>query len=124
MYECSFDSGYDEGLKDSVRGLKCQHLGKLIKFRGTVTRTSEVRPELKVGVFKCRTCGKVSKPIVQQFKYTEPKKCTSDNCDRNSWELEMARCTFADFQKIRVQEDPTKIPPGAMPRSIDVILRN
>lgn len=36
----------------------------------------------------------------------------------------MSRCTFADFQKIRVQEDPTKIPPGAMPRSIDVILRN
>lgn len=36
----------------------------------------------------------------------------------------MSKCTFADFQKIRVQEDPTKIPPGAMPRSIDVILRN
>ena len=69
-YECSFDNGYDEGLKDSVRGLKCAHLGKLIKLKGTVTRTSEVRPELKTGYFKCRTCGKVSKPIVQQFKYT------------------------------------------------------
>lgn len=43
-YECSFDSGYEEGLKDSVRGLKCQYLGKLIKLKGTVTRTSEVRP--------------------------------------------------------------------------------
>lgn len=39
-YECSFDSGYDEGLKDSVRGLKCHYLGKLIKLKGTVTRTS------------------------------------------------------------------------------------
>lgn len=83
-----------------------------------------MRPELKVGVFKCRTCGKTSKEIVQQFKYTEPKKCLTENCDRNSWELEMGKCTFADFQKLRVQEDPTKIPPGAMPRSIDVILRN
>ena len=36
----------------------------------------------------------------------------------------MSQCEFADFQKIRMQEDPTKIPPGAMPRSIDVILRN
>lgn len=123
-YECSFDDGYEDGLKDSVRGLKCQYLGKLIKLKGTVTRTSEVRPELKIGIFKCRTCGKLSKEIVQQFKYTEPKKCSTENCDRNSWELEMSRCTFADFQKIRVQEDPTKIPPGAMPRSIDVILRN
>jgi DNA replicative helicase MCM subunit Mcm2 (Cdc46/Mcm family) len=39
-YECSFDNGYEEGLKDSVRGLKCQYLGKLIKLKGTVTRTS------------------------------------------------------------------------------------
>lgn len=36
----------------------------------------------------------------------------------------MKKSRFADFQKIRIQEDPTKIPPGAMPRSIDVILRN
>lgn len=41
-----------------------------------------------------------------------------------NWELDLAKSQFADFQKIRVQEDPTKIPPGAMPRSIDVILRN
>jgi DNA replication licensing factor MCM6 len=83
-----------------------------------------VRPELKVGVFKCRNCGKLSKPIVQQFKYTEPKRCATENCDKTSWELEMSQCQFADFQKLRMQEDPTKIPPGAMPRSIDVILRN
>jgi DNA replication licensing factor MCM6 len=74
-YECSFDDGFDDVPDLSVRGLKCNLLGKLIKLRGTVTRTSEVRPELKVGVFKCRTCGKLSKPIVQQFKYTEPKRC-------------------------------------------------
>ena len=69
-YECSFDNGFDELQDQSVRGLKCGYLGKLIKLRGTVTRTSEVRPELKVGVFKCRTCGKYSKEVPQQFKYT------------------------------------------------------
>ncbi len=123
-YECSFDNGLEVETDLSVRGLKCNLLGRLIKLKGTVTRTSEVRPELKVGVFKCRNCGKLSKEIVQQFKYTEPKRCNSDNCDKSSWELEMGKCTFVDFQKIRVQEDPTQIPPGAMPRSIDVILRN
>lgn len=76
-YECSFDDGYDEVTDLSVRGLKCNLLGKLIKLRGTITRTSEVRPELKVGVFKCKNCGKISKAIPQQFKYTEPKKCTT-----------------------------------------------
>jgi DNA replicative helicase MCM subunit Mcm2 (Cdc46/Mcm family) len=44
QYECSFDDGYKEILDQSVRGLKCAYLGRLIKLRGTVTRTSEVRP--------------------------------------------------------------------------------
>ena len=68
-YEVSFDFGYIEE-DSSVRGLKCNLLGKLITLRGTVTRTSEVRPELRVGVFKCRFCNQLSKPIVQQFRYT------------------------------------------------------
>jgi len=70
------------------------------------------------------TCGTHSKEVYQQFKYTEPKKCLKNNCDSPSWELDLKRSRFADFQKIRIQEDPTKIPPGAMPRSIDVVLRN
>ena len=43
-YECSFDDGFDDVPDLSVRGLKCNLLGRLIKLRGTVTRTSEVRP--------------------------------------------------------------------------------
>jgi len=70
------------------------------------------------------TCGTYSKEVPQQFKYTEPKKCLKNNCDSPTWELDLKRSRFADFQKIRIQEDPTKIPPGAMPRSIDVVLRN
>ncbi len=102
-YEVSFDQGYSSNVNDSVRELKSEHLGKLRSFRGTVTRTSEVRPELLVGVFKCMTCGTDSKEIVQQFKYTEPKKCLKNNCDSPTWEIDLKRSRFADFQKIRVQ---------------------
>jgi DNA replication licensing factor MCM6 len=38
---------------------------------GVVTRTSEVRPELLQGTFKCLDCGNVVKNVEQQFKYTE-----------------------------------------------------
>ena len=93
-------------------------------MRGTVTKTTEVRPELVSGVFRCKYCNRYSKPIQQQFKYTEPKKCYGENCDSKAWDLNIARSEFSDFQKLRVQEDPGKIPPGAMPRSIDVILRD
>ena len=31
---------------------------------------------------------------------------------------------FADWQKIRIQESSTDIPPGSMPRTMDIIVRN
>ena len=60
-------------------------MGRLESLIGTVTRTTQVRPELIVGVFKCQNCNRSSKPIEQQFKYTLPKKCMSENCDSKSW---------------------------------------
>lgn len=102
-YDVAFDDGMEGNPNDSVRELKSEHLGKLKAFRGTVTRTSEVRPELLIGIFKCMTCGSYSKEVHQQFKYTQPKKCLRNNCDSPVWELDLKRSKFADFQKIRVQ---------------------
>jgi DNA replicative helicase MCM subunit Mcm2 (Cdc46/Mcm family) len=38
---------------------------------GVVTRTSEVRPELLEGTFKCLDCGTIIRDVQQQFKYTQ-----------------------------------------------------
>ena len=43
----------------------------LLSVSGTVTRTSEVRPELLYGSFVCEVCGGIANEIEQQFKYTE-----------------------------------------------------
>ena len=47
---------------------------------GTVTRTSEVRPELFMGCFRCLECGTVIRNVEQQFKFTEPAICPTDTC--------------------------------------------
>lgn len=109
---------------DELSNLKCDKLGKLVAFKGTVTRTAEVRPELKKGVFRCMGCHQPSKEIQQNFKYTEPKKCGTQNCASNRWQLLPKMSVFNDFQKIRVQDDPSELAEGGMPRSIEVILRN
>lgn len=54
-----------------LRELNTSEIGKLISVTGVVTRTSEVRPELLQGTFKCLDCGGVIKNVEQQFKYTE-----------------------------------------------------
>ena len=92
---------------------------------GTVTRMSEVSPELSLASFYCLSCNREIKHVEQQFKFTEPTKCSNSACtNTNKWELLPEGCMFNDFQKLRVQENPSEIPPGNMPRSIDVILRN
>lgn len=52
-------------------------IGKLVAVTGVVTRTSEVRPELLQGTFKCLDCAAVIKNVEQQFKYTEVCACFS-----------------------------------------------
>lgn len=43
-YEVTFDYSINHGDQANVRDLRCNKLGKLFSFRGTVTRTTEVRP--------------------------------------------------------------------------------
>jgi DNA replicative helicase MCM subunit Mcm2 (Cdc46/Mcm family) len=119
-----------------VRDLKTHLIGHLVSFSGTVTRASEVRPELLYGVFKCALCGMLSGKVEQQFKYTEPSFCTQTSCgNRTKWavrrvsfacvtanmslhlssfsvQLEVANSQFVDWQRVRVQENPDEIPPG------------
>jgi DNA replication licensing factor MCM6 len=40
-------------------------IGRLVSITGTVTRTSEVRPELMYGEFTCVECGSPSDKIEQ-----------------------------------------------------------
>ena len=71
-----------------IRQLRSIELGKLISINGTITRTSEVKPELIKGTFICKMCNSAIKNVEQQFRYTEPKVCTNLNCNNhNKWEL-------------------------------------
>lgn len=56
---------------EGIRDLRMTRLGKLMSISGTVTRTSEVRPELVYGTFTCKDCGGIMHNVEQQFKYTE-----------------------------------------------------
>ena len=116
---------YDLPQVEKLRELKTAVVGKLLTISATVTRTSEVRPELINASFDCAACGTTIEGIAQQFKYTEPQICTNPSCgNRNKWELQMDKSSFVDFQKVRVQENSSEIPAGSMPRSMDIILRH
>mmetsp|Transcript_35493 Transcript_35493/g.85907 ORF Transcript_35493/g.85907 Transcript_35493/m.85907 type:complete len:1130 (-) Transcript_35493:2-3391(-) len=111
----------------SIRQLRTDLVGSLVGLSGTITRTSDVRPELLVASFRCNKCGLVADNIPQNYSYTRPQLCRNPRCKNQSpmqFTLEATRSEFVDWQKLRVQESSHQIPPGSMPRSIDVILRN
>ena len=118
---------YNMPTTNSIRQLRTNAIGALSSVTGTVTRTSDVRPELLLASFRCNKCGLVASKIPQQYHFTRPTLCRNPRCKNMSpmqFGLEIRDSEFADWQKLRVQENSDQIPPGSMPRSCDVILRN
>ncbi|KAK4687039.1 DNA replication licensing factor MCM6, partial [Tremellales sp. Uapishka_1] len=124
---------YNLPLTSGIRDLRMNRIGQLMSISGTVTRTSEVRPELVSGTFTCESCHMTIRDVEQQFKYTEvgdvssllllltpvkPALCQNSTCNNQSgWQLNIEQSKFSDWQKVRIQENANEIPTGSMPRS-------
>lgn len=105
-----------------IRDIRSSKIGSLMAILGTVTRSSEVRPELYRACFTCDLCSAVIEGVEQVFKYTEPTSCPS--CENQSYfTLNVSKSQFIDWQRVRIQENSNEIPTGSMPRTLDVILR-
>jgi replicative DNA helicase Mcm len=107
--------------KTSLRTMGAQHIGKLILVDGILVRASSIRPFLTKAVFKCRRCDN-EVPLEQIGAFiTYPPFCPA--CQRTGpFEIIEAKSEFVDSQEIRVQERPEDLPPGQLPRWIDVRL--
>ncbi len=120
-----FVAFYNHRMIENIRpAIKSENVGKLISISGTVTRSSEVKPELLYGHFNCKKCGAANTGIEQQFQFTMPFVCKTPNCTSADYHLDVTRCTFVDSQMLKLQENADEIPSGGMPRSLDVVCRN
>jgi DNA replication licensing factor MCM6 len=66
---------------EKFRELRTEKIGRLVSFCGTVTRTSEVRPELFLGTFKCQECSTIIQDVEQFYKFTQPLVCSNPQCN-------------------------------------------
>jgi replicative DNA helicase Mcm len=112
-------TNYSEHVK--LRAIRSKHIGKLIHISGIMMRASVVKPLLVQAVFQCRICDEKIPQTQEDGRYTEPVRCPL--CDKKTpMRLLSQESQFRDWQKVRIQEAPEELPPGQMPRSIDVIL--
>ena len=108
-----------------IRDIRASHLRKLIAIDGLVVRASSVKPIIKTAVFRCRVCGAEQTTPQDGQRLVLPESCNSIKCRgrRQKFDLIEEKSEYYDYQMVGVQEKPEDLPPGQLPRSIDVGLR-
>ena len=113
------------GLPEStpLRALGSAHIGKLVMVDGIVVRASPARPLVMQAAFRCKRCGTVSH-IPQSGPFlTAPPACSDPACRRRGpFDFVQEESTFIDSQDLRIQERPEDLPPGQLPRWLDIKL--
>ncbi|MEJ2126902.1 MAG: minichromosome maintenance protein MCM [Candidatus Bathyarchaeota archaeon] len=106
-----------------LRVLGSKHIGKLVMLEGIVVRASPARPIVMEAAFRCKWCGAMS-VISQSGPFlTAPSACSAPECRRkSSFEFVQEESTFIDSQDVRIQERPEDLPPGQLPRWLDIKL--
>jgi replicative DNA helicase Mcm len=106
-----------------LRKLGSDLIGNLVMVEGIVVRSSPVRPMVMQGAFKCKRCGTVM-PITQTGAFLKaPFVCSSPDCrSKGPFDFVQEESTFIDSQELRIQERPEDLPPGQLPRTLNVKL--
>ncbi len=113
------------GLPETVplRALGSAHIGKLVMVEGIIVRATPVGPMVVKAAFRCKRCGKVTSVEQTGSFLTAPIVCSDPSCRRaGPFDFVQEESTFVDSQEIRIQERPEDLPPGQLPRWINVKL--
>ena len=107
----------------SLRALGSIHIGKLVMVEGIIIRSTPARPMVTRAAFRCRRCGTITYLDQSGSFLSTPVQCTDPACMRKGpFEFLQEESTFIDHQQIRIQERPEDLPPGQLPRWINVML--
>jgi replicative DNA helicase Mcm len=109
--------------KEQLRKLGSKQMGKLVMVDGIVVRATPVRPMVMNAAFRCKRCGTINQ-VEQTGQFLKaPPICNSPDCGRDGpFEFVQDESTFIDSQDLRLQEKPEDLPPGQLPRTLNVKL--
>jgi replicative DNA helicase Mcm len=106
-----------------LRRIGAEHISRLVMVSGIIVRATAVQPYITKAAYRCSSCGEmILLDQTDQFLRT-PKKCST--CDsRRGFELVPSESVFIDSQRITIQERPEELPPGQLPRQVNVEIRD
>jgi replicative DNA helicase Mcm len=110
--------------KTALRKIGAEHIKKIQLVDGIIVRTSQVKPTIVSAVFRCRKCLE----IIVQDQEGELIRGPGSHCpfckQSTSFELIQEQSKFKNTQEARIQERPEDLPPGQLPRYLDVRLED
>jgi replicative DNA helicase Mcm len=109
--------------KEQLRKLGSKQMGKLVMIEGIVVRATPVRPMVMRAVFKCKRCGTPTSVDQTGAFLRAPFECSDPSCrQKGPFEFVQEESAFIDSQDLRLQERPEDLPPGQLPRTLNVKL--
>ena len=111
-----------------LRKVHAQHIGKLVRVSGIVTRVSDVKPLVEVAAYICWQCGvEIFSEVGGKQSFTPITTCPSEYCQRNrlhgKLQMQTRGSKFVSYQEVKLQELPDQVPVGNIPRSLTVTCR-
>ena len=106
-----------------LRVLGSEQIGKLVMVEGIIVRATPARPLVMVASFKCKRCGTTSTLIQSGPFLRAPFTCSDPACSsKGPFDFVQEESKFIDSQDIRIQEKPEDLPPGQLPRWLNIKL--
>jgi len=109
-------------VREPIRELSTRHLSRLVSVQGVVTKRSKVFNEVKRLYLRCAKCNFLSPAFeVSSDKDLKPGACIECQ-SKGPWKVDRQQTLYQNHQKITIQESPSSVQPGKMPRSKEVIV--
>ena len=105
-----------------LRNVSSDQIGQLLMIKGIVVKSTEIKPYCVDAVFECSNCGEEIHIPQTEEDITIAKECSGCQA-RRGLNIRPDKSEFIDIQKITIQENPTELPAGQLPRSIRIELK-
>ncbi|MET1101227.1 MAG: minichromosome maintenance protein MCM [Pyrodictiaceae archaeon] len=113
-----------------LRRLKSDQIGKLVMLEGILVRATPVKERVvKARIKHCYEgeCHEFDWPPEGEIigeTFEKPQVCPICGRSSGQFRLILERSKLVDWQRVVIQERPEEVPPGQLPRSIEVVFQD
>ncbi len=109
----------------SVNNIGSEHISKLIRAEGRITKTAPAKTRILEAAFKCRRCGQFTRiPQPNSELFVEPFECDNDECGRKGPFVHiLSKSVKVDEQRVEIQDLYENVKPSHPVRDIISIIR-